>query len=67
MSQQVTVTEHILLHQKMVPGATGQFTRLFNELVLSAKIIGRAVNKAGLVDILGFTGDVNVQGEEVKK
>ncbi len=67
MPQQVTVTEHILLHQKMVPGATGQFTRLFNELVLSAKIISRAVNKAGLVDILGFTGDVNVQGEEVKK
>lgn len=67
MSQQVTVTEHILLHQKLVPGATGQFTRLFNELVLSAKIISRAVNKAGLVDVLGFTGDVNVQGEEVKK
>ncbi len=67
MPQQVTVTEHILLHQKMVPGATGQFTRLFNEIVLSAKIISRAVNKAGLVDVLGFTGDVNVQGEEVKK
>ncbi|CCH47555.1 class 1 fructose-bisphosphatase [Pseudodesulfovibrio piezophilus] len=67
MSQQVTVTEHILLHQKMIPGATGQFTRLFNELVLSAKIIARAVNKAGLVDVLGFTGDINVQGEEVKK
>ncbi len=67
MPQQVTVTEHIILHQKMVPGATGQFTRLFNEIVLSAKIISRAVNKAGLVDVLGFTGDVNVQGEEVKK
>jgi fructose-1,6-bisphosphatase I len=67
MPQQVTVTEHILLHQKLIPGATGQFTRLFNELVLSAKIITRAVSKAGLVDILGFTGDVNIQGEEVKK
>ena len=67
MPQQVTVTEHIILHQKLFPGATGQFTRLFNELVLSAKIISRAVNKAGLVDVLGFTGDVNVQGEEVKK
>jgi fructose-1,6-bisphosphatase I len=67
MPQQVTVTEHILLNQKMVPGATGQFTRLFNELVLSAKIISRAVRKAGLVDVLGFTGEVNVQGEEVKK
>ena len=67
MPQQVTVTEHILLHQKMIPGATGQFTRPFNELVLSAKIISRAVNKAGLVDVLGFTGDVNVQGEKVQK
>lgn len=67
MPQQVTVTEHILLHQNMVPRATGQFTRLFNEIVLSAKIISREVNKAGLVDVLGFTGKVNVQGEEVKK
>jgi len=67
MSQQITVTEHLLLHQKMVPMATGRFTRLFNELILSAKLIARAVSKAGLVDILGFTGDINVQGEEVKK
>lgn len=67
MSQQITVTEHLLLHQKMVPMATGRFTRLFNELILSAKIITREVSKAGLVDVLGFTGDVNVQGEEVKK
>ncbi|OGR34230.1 MAG: fructose-bisphosphatase [Desulfovibrionales bacterium GWA2_65_9] len=47
--------------------ATGRFTRLFNELILSAKIIAREVSKAGLVDVLGFTGEVNVQGEEVKK
>ncbi len=67
MSQQITVTEHLLLHQKQVPMATGRFTRLFNELILSAKIITREVSKAGLVDVLGFTGDVNVQGEEVKK
>lgn len=67
MTQQITVTEHLLLHQKQIPGATGQFTHLFNELVLSAKIISREVNKAGLVDVLGFTGEVNVQGEEVKK
>ena len=67
MSQQITVTEHLLLHQKHVPMATGRFTRLFNELILSAKIIAREVSKAGLVDVLGFTGEVNVQGEEVKK
>jgi len=67
MSQQITVTEHLLLHQKQVPMATGRFTRLFNELILSAKIITREVSKAGLVDVLGFTGEINVQGEEVKK
>ncbi|MBN2140949.1 MAG: class 1 fructose-bisphosphatase [Desulfovibrionaceae bacterium] len=67
MTQQITVTEHLLLHQKEEPMATGRFTRLLNELILSAKIISREVNKAGLVDVLGFTGDRNVQGEEVKK
>jgi fructose-1,6-bisphosphatase I len=64
---QVTVTEHLLLHQRMSSHATGRFTSLLNQLVLSAKIISREVNKAGLVDVLGFTGDINVQGEEVKK
>ena len=64
---QVTVIEHLLLHQKESPMATGRFTRLLNELILAAKIISREVTKAGLVDVLGFTGAVNVQGEEVKK
>jgi fructose-1,6-bisphosphatase I len=63
----ITVIEHLLLHQKKSPMATGRFTSLLNELILSAKIISREVNKAGLVEILGFTGDVNVQGEEVRK
>jgi fructose-1,6-bisphosphatase I len=65
--QPITVIEHLLLHQKESPMATGRFTRLLNELILAAKIISREVNKAGLVDILGFTGTINVQGEEVLK
>ncbi len=63
----ITVTEHILIHQKQTPAATGQFTRLMSELIFAAKIIAREVNKAGLVDILGLTGEVNVQGEQVRK
>jgi fructose-1,6-bisphosphatase I len=62
MQRITTVTEHLLFHQKESPMATGRFTHLLSELILSAKIISREVNKAGLVDILGFTGDVNVQG-----
>ncbi len=65
--RQITVTEHLLVHQKASPMATGRFTRLLNELILAAKIISREVNKAGLVNILGMTGDTNVQGEEVQK
>lgn len=64
---QITVTEHLLLRQKESPVATGRFTRLLNDLILSAKLISREVNKAGLVEALGFTGEVNVQGEEVRK
>ena len=65
--RQITVTEHLLLHQKQSPEATGRFTRLLNELILSAKIISREVNKAGLVDVLGYTGETNVQGEDVQR
>lgn len=67
MRQQVTVTEHLLFNQRKSPHATGRFTRLLYDLVLAAKVISREVNKAGLVDVLGFTGDINVQGEQVKK
>lgn len=66
-SRGITVTQHLLLTQTEVSGATGAFTRLLNELIVAAKLISREVNKAGLVDILGFTGRENVQGEAVRK
>jgi fructose-1,6-bisphosphatase I len=47
--------------------ASGRFTRLLTELILSAKIIDREVSKAGLLDVLGVTGEVNIQGEIVQK
>ncbi|GAB1410039.1 class 1 fructose-bisphosphatase [Desulfovibrionales bacterium] len=65
--RQVTVVEHLLLSQKERPMASGRFTRLLNELILSAKIIDREVSKAGLLDVLGGTGEINIQGEAVQK
>ncbi|MDR0339317.1 MAG: fructose-1,6-bisphosphatase, partial [Desulfovibrio sp.] len=65
--RQITVTEHLLRHQKQSPAATGIFTRLLYDLILAAKLISRSVNKAGLLDVLGKTGEVNVQGEDVQK
>jgi fructose-1,6-bisphosphatase I len=65
--RQITVTEHLLLHQKQSPTATGSFTRLLYDLILAAKLIARNVTKAGLLDVLGDTGEINVQGEDVQK
>src|SRR6516225_4673906 len=62
-----TVQQHILDEERLHPGATGDFTALLTSLTLSAKIISREVNKAGLVKILGETGEVNVHGESVQK
>ena len=66
-NRQVTVIEHLLLHQKQSPAATGIFTQLLYDLILAAKLISRSVNKAGLLDVLGGTGEVNIQGENVQK
>jgi len=63
----ITITEHILNQQRENPRATGGFTHLLNELIVAAKVISREVNKAGLIDILGATGDVNIQEEQVQK
>ncbi len=63
----ITITQHILRQQRQNPDATGAFTTLLSELIVAAKVISREVNKAGLVDILGSTGKINVQNEQVQK
>jgi len=49
------------------PGASGHFTSLLNQITLAAKIITARVRRAGLADLLGYTGETNVQGEGVQK
>jgi len=63
----MTVVRHIIEEEKMHPEATGELSRLLSDFTLAAKVISLEVNKAGLVDILGFTGDSNIHGEKVKK
>ncbi|PON15890.1 class 1 fructose-bisphosphatase [Candidatus Entotheonella serta] len=63
----IPLNRHIMEQQKHFPEASGDFTSLLTQIALAAKIISREVNKAGLVNILGFTGETNVQGEAVKK
>ncbi len=66
-SKVVTIGRHIIDQEKTFPGVSGQFSTLLYDLALACKIISRAVNKAGLVDILGGTGATNVQGEGVQR
>jgi fructose-1,6-bisphosphatase I len=63
----MTLARFIIEQEKLHPEATGELSKLIHDLSLAAKVISLEVNKAGLADILGFTGDINVQGEEVKK
>jgi len=67
MSKIKTVQQHILDEERMHPEATGDFTALMTSLTLAAKIISREVNMAGLVKILGGTGETNLHGDSVQK
>jgi len=63
----MTLARHIYEEERKYPEATGELSDLLHDLSLAAKVISLEVNKAGLVDILGFAGSSNVHGEEVKK
>lgn len=63
----VTLGQYIIEQESLSENATGEFSDLMRDIVLAAKMVNRAVNKAGLVDILGYTDQVNVQGEQVQK
>jgi fructose-1,6-bisphosphatase I len=63
----VTIERHIIEQQKQFPQATGEFSALLYDIAFAAKVISREVRRAGLADILGYTGTENVQGEEVRK
>ena len=66
--ERTTLVQHIRREEKKVPGATGEFTSLMHDILVAAKIISCEVNKAGIgEDILGLTGNTNIQGEEVQK
>ena len=67
MDRVVTIERHILEQQKQHPEATGVLTSLLYDLALAGKLIARETNRAGLSDILGLTGTLNIQGEEVAK
>lgn len=62
-----TLNDFITLRQKDFPYAKGELSSLLSHIGTAAKIINKKINKAGLVDIIGRSGEVNIQGENQQK
>ena len=63
----VTIERFVIEEERQHPEATGELSGILYDLALAGKMIANKVRSAGLVDILGSAGDVNVQGEVQQK
>jgi fructose-1,6-bisphosphatase I len=63
----ITLNDFVTLRQKDFPYAKGDLSSLLHHIGTAAKIVNKKINKAGLVDIIGHEGSVNIQGENQQK
>jgi fructose-1,6-bisphosphatase I len=62
-----TLSSFITQKQAAHLGATRELASLLTQIGLVGKLIAQDLRRAGLINILGTTGEINVQGETVKK
>jgi len=62
-----TLNDFITLKQKDFPYAKGELSSLLHHLGTAAKMVNKKISKAGLVDLAGGSGEINVQGESQQK
>ena len=63
-----TLSRHVLQQFQNFSPEAQDLSALMNRIALAGKLIARRMSHAGLMEgVLGFTGEVNVQGESVKK
>ena len=67
MTQKKTLGEFIIDNQNQFEYSTGELSRLLNAIRLASKAVNHEVNKAGLVDIIGATDQVNHSDETQQK
>ena len=65
--QKKTLGEFIIENQASFKYSSGELSSLINAIRLAAKTVNHEVNKAGLVDIFGNSGETNIQGEQQQK
>jgi fructose-1,6-bisphosphatase len=63
----MTLDRFLVQRQRTHPGATGELTRVLDQVGVVAKIISRYMRRAAREGLRGLAGEVNVQGEEVEK
>lgn len=63
----VTLDRFIKSHQSHFAYATGELSQLLRDIALAAKIVSREISRAGLSQVTGAFGNVNIQGEEQQK
>jgi fructose-1,6-bisphosphatase I len=62
-----TLDRFIMRNQAHFPFATGELSQLLRDIALASKIVNREINRAGLINISGSVGSMNVQGEDQQK
>jgi fructose-1,6-bisphosphatase I len=62
-----TLNDFIILRQKDYPNAKGELSSLLHHIGTAAKIVNKKINKAGLIDLIGSSGEVNIHGEDQQK
>ncbi len=67
LNKNQTLGEFIIKNQTSFKYSSGEFSSLINSIRLAAKVVNHEVNKAGLVDIIGSTGEQNIQSEKQQK
>ncbi|MBD2603983.1 class 1 fructose-bisphosphatase [Scytonema hofmannii FACHB-248] len=63
-----TLSRHVLQQFESFSPQAQDLSALMSRIALAGKLVARRLSHAGLMEgVLGFTGDVNVQGESVQK
>ncbi|MGQ0702550.1 MAG: class 1 fructose-bisphosphatase [Gemmatimonadales bacterium] len=63
----ITIERFIIDQERRHPEATGELSNLLSDIALGTKIIAAAVRRAGILQIFGSTGTINVQGEDQQR
>jgi fructose-1,6-bisphosphatase I len=54
-------------NQNQFQFASGELSQLLRDIALASKVVNREVNKAGLIDIMGAVGSMNMGGDQQQK